>query len=136
MFIFLKKVNYFFTDSVVIIIGKLYDLLLICFFVRGFNIFVFIVFTNYFVFFQLINVNFPERDLLFYIYISLIAFLEWITPLCLSTGIFYSDCYNLIRNFIWIFLLLLLSYIIISIVQLEYEIGVQFYYTCVQSNYF
>ena len=82
------------------------------------------------------NINFPERDLLFYIYTSLIAFLEWITPLCLSTGIFYSDCYNLIRNFIWIFLLLLLSYIIIPIVQLEFEIGVQFYYTRVQSNYF
>ena len=25
------------------------------------------------------NVNFPERDLLFYIYTSLVAFLEWIT---------------------------------------------------------
>ena len=49
---------------------------------------------------------------------------------------FYSDCYNLIRNFIWIFLLLLLSCIIIPIVQLESEIGVQFYYTRVQSNYF
>ena len=46
------------------------------------------------------NVNFPERDLLFYIYASLVAFLEWITPPCLSNGIFYSDCYNLIRNFI------------------------------------
>ena len=46
------------------------------------------------------NVNFPERDLLFYIYASLVAFLEWITPPCLSTRIFYSDCYNLIRNFI------------------------------------
>ena len=34
------------------------------------------------------------------------------------------------------FLLLLLSYIIIPIGQLEYEIGVQFYYTHVQSNYF
>ena len=73
-------------------------------------------------------VNFPERDLLFYIYASLVAFLEWITPPCLSIGIFYSDCYNLIRNFIWIFLLLSLSYIIIPIVQLESEIGVQFYY--------
>ena len=49
---------------------------------------------------------------------------------------FYSYYYNLIRNFIWIFLLLLLSYIIIPIVQLESEIGVQFYYTRVQSNYF
>ena len=77
------------------------------------------------------NVNFPKRDLLFYSYASLVAFLEWITPPCLSTGIFYSDCYNLIQNFIWIFLLLLLSYIIIPIVQLESEIGVQFYYTCV-----
>ena len=46
------------------------------------------------------NVNFLERDLLFYIYASLVAFLEWITPPYLSTGIFYSDCYNLIRNFI------------------------------------
>ena len=82
------------------------------------------------------NVNFPERDLLFYIYASLVTFLKWITPPCLSTGIFYSDCYNLIRNFIWIFLLLLPSYIIIPIVQLESEIGVQFYYTRVQSNYF
>ena len=81
-------------------------------------------------------VNFSERDLLFYIYASLVAFLEWITPPCLSTRIFYSDCYNLIRNFIWIFLLLLLSYIMIPIVQLEYKIGVQFYYTRVQSNYF
>ena len=34
------------------------------------------------------NVNFSERDLLFYIYASLVAFLEWITPPCLSTGIF------------------------------------------------
>ena len=67
------------------------------------------------------NVNFPERDLLFYICASLVAFLEWITPPCLFIGIFYSDCYNLIRNFIWIFLLLLLSYIIIPIVQLELE---------------
>ena len=25
------------------------------------------------------NVNFPERDLLFYIYASLVVFLEWIT---------------------------------------------------------
>ena len=25
------------------------------------------------------NVNFPERDLLFYIYTSFVAFLEWIT---------------------------------------------------------
>ena len=82
------------------------------------------------------NVNFPKRDLLFYIYASLVVFLEWITPPCLSTGSFYSDCYNLIQNFIWIFLLLLLSYIIILIVQLEFEIGVQFYYTRVQSNYF
>ena len=82
------------------------------------------------------NVNFLERDLLFYIYASLVTFLEWITPPYLSTGIFYSDCYNLIRNFIWIFLLLLLSYIIIPIVQLESEIGVQFYHTRVQSNYF
>ena len=80
--------------------------------------------------------KFPKRDLLFYNYASLVAFLEWITPPCLSTGIFYSDCYNLIRNFIWIFLLLLLSYIIIPIVQLKSEIGVQFYYTRVQSNYF
>ena len=72
------------------------------------------------------NVNFPKRDLLFYIYASLVAFLEWITPPYLFAGIFYSDCYNLIRNFIWIFLLLLLSYIIIPIVQLESEIGVQF----------
>ena len=72
------------------------------------------------------NVNFSKRDLLFYIYASLVAFLEWITPPCLSTRIVYSDCYNLIRNFIWIFLLLLLSYIIIPIVQLESEIGVQF----------
>ena len=46
------------------------------------------------------NVNFPERDLLFYIYASLVAFLEWITPPYLFAGIFYSDCYNLIRNFI------------------------------------
>ena len=82
------------------------------------------------------NVNFSERDLLLYIYASLVAFLEWITPPCLSTGIFYSNRYNLIQNFIWIFLLLLLSYIIIPIVQLEYEIGVQFYYTRVQSKYF
>ena len=82
------------------------------------------------------NGNFPERDLLFYIYTSLVAFLEWITPPCLSIEIFYSDCYNLIWNFIWIFLLLLLSFIIIPIVQLESEIGVQFYYTRVQSNYF
>ena len=82
------------------------------------------------------NVNFPERDLLFYIYASLVTFLEWITPPYLSTGIFYSDCYNLIRNFIRIFLLLLLLYIIIQIVQLEFEIGVQFYYTHIQSNYF
>ena len=82
------------------------------------------------------NVNFPKKDLLFYIYVSLVAFLEWITPSCLSIGIFYSDFYNLIRNFIWIFLLLLLSYIIIPIVQLESEIGVQFYHTRVQSNYF
>ena len=82
------------------------------------------------------NVNFPERDLLFYVYASLVAFLEWITPPCLSTRIFYSDHYNLIQNFIWIFLLLLLSYIIIPIVQLESEIVVQFYYTHVQSNYF
>ena len=82
------------------------------------------------------NVNFSERDLLFYIYAILVAFLEWIIPPYLSTGIFYLDCYNLIRNFIWIFLLLLLSYIIISIIQLESEIGVKFYYTRVQSNYF
>ena len=82
------------------------------------------------------NVNFPERDLLFYIYASLVAFFEWITLPYLSTGFFYSDCYNLIQNFIRIFLLLLLSYIIIPIVQLEYEIGVQFYHTRVQSNYF
>ena len=82
------------------------------------------------------NVNFSERDLLFYIYASLVAFLEWITPPCFSTVIFYLDCYNLIRNFIWIFLLLLLSYIIIPIVQLESEIEVQFYYTHEQSNYF
>ena len=82
------------------------------------------------------NVNFSERNLLFYIYASLVAFLEWITPPCLSTGIFYSDCYNLIRNFILIFLLLLLLYIIISIVQLESEIEIQFYHTRVQSNYF
>ena len=82
------------------------------------------------------NVNFLERDLLFYIYASLVAFLEWITPPCLSTGIFYLDCCNLIRNFIGIFLLLLLSYIIIPIVQLESEIGVEFYYTRVQFNYF
>ena len=41
-----------------------------------------------------------DIDLLFYIYASLVAFLEWTTPPCLSTGIFYSDCYNLIRNFI------------------------------------
>ena len=34
------------------------------------------------------------------------------------------------------FLLLLLSYIIIPIVQLKSEIGVQFYYTRVQFNYF
>ena len=46
------------------------------------------------------NVNFSERDLLFYIYASLVAFLEWITPPCLSTEIFYSDYYNLIQNFI------------------------------------
>ena len=46
------------------------------------------------------NVNFPKRDLLFYIYASLVAFLEWITPPYLFTGILYSDCYNLIRNFI------------------------------------
>ena len=46
------------------------------------------------------DVNFPDRNLLFYIYASLVAFLEWITPPCLSTGIFYLDCYNLIRNFI------------------------------------
>ena len=46
------------------------------------------------------NVNFSERDLLFYIYASLVAFLEWITPPCLSIGTFDSDCYNLIRNFI------------------------------------
>ena len=70
------------------------------------------------------------------LYASLVAFLEWITPPCLSTGIFYSDCYNLIQNFILIFLLLLLLYIIISIVQLESEIEVQFYHTRVQSNYF
>ena len=82
------------------------------------------------------DVNFSKRDLLFYIYAGLVAFLEWITLPCLFTGIFYSDCYNLIQNFIWIFLLLLLSYIIISIVQLESEIEVQFYYTRVQSNYF
>ena len=44
--------------------------------------------------------NFPKRDLLFYIYASLVTFLEWITSPCLSIGIFYSDCYNLIRNFI------------------------------------
>ena len=75
------------------------------------------------------NINFLERDLLFYIYASLVALLEWITPPCLSTRIFNLDCYNLIRNFIWIFLLLLLSYIIIPIVQLESEIEVQFYYT-------
>ena len=42
------------------------------------------------------NVNFLERDLLFYIYASLVAFLEWITPPCLSTRTFDSDCYNLI----------------------------------------
>ena len=70
------------------------------------------------------NVNFPERDLLFYIYASLVTFLEWITPPCLSTGIFYLDCYNLIRNFIWIFLLLLLSYIIIPIVHSNFTIHV------------
>ena len=46
------------------------------------------------------NVNFLEKDLLFYIYASLVVFLEWITSPCLSTGIFYLDCYNLIRNFI------------------------------------
>ena len=46
------------------------------------------------------NVNFLERDLLFYVYASLVAFLEWITPPCLSTRIFYSDHYNLIQNFI------------------------------------
>ena len=46
------------------------------------------------------NVNFPGRDLLFYIYASLVAFLEWITPTCLSIGTFDLDCYNLIRNFI------------------------------------
>ena len=44
------------------------------------------------------DVNFPDRNLLFYIYASLVAFLKWITPPCLSTGIFYSDCYNLIQN--------------------------------------
>ena len=82
------------------------------------------------------NVNFLEKDLLFYIYASLVVFLELITSPCLFIGIFYLDCYNLIRNFIWISLLLLLSYIIIPIVQLESEIGVQFYYTRVQSNYF
>ena len=70
------------------------------------------------------NVNFPERDLLFYIYASLVAFLEWITPPCLSTGIFYLDCYNLIWNLIWIFLLLLLSYIIIPIVHSNFTIYV------------
>ena len=46
------------------------------------------------------NVNFPERDLLFYIYASLVAFLEWITPHYLSTGTFESYCFNLIQNFI------------------------------------
>ena len=46
------------------------------------------------------NVNFLEIDLLFYIYASLVTILEGITPPCLSIGIFYSDCYNLIRNFI------------------------------------
>ena len=70
------------------------------------------------------NVNFPKRDLLFYIYASLVAFLEWITPPYLSIGIFYLDCYNLIRNFIWIFLLLLLSYIIIPIVHSNFTIHV------------
>ena len=30
------------------------------------------------------DVNFPDRNLLFYIYASLVAFLEWITPSCLS----------------------------------------------------
>ena len=42
------------------------------------------------------NVNFWEQDLLFYIYASLVAFLECITPPCLSTRTFDSDCYNLI----------------------------------------
>ena len=68
--------------------------------------------------------KFIERDLLFYIYTSLVAFLEWITPPYLSTVIFYSDCYNLIRNFIWVFLLLLLSYIIILIVHSNFTIHV------------
>ena len=42
---------------------------------------------------------FGERFIILYLR-NLVAFLEWITPPCLSTGIFYSDCYNLIQNFI------------------------------------
>ena len=38
---------------------------------------------------------------------------DQITPPCLSSRTFDSDCYNLIQNFIWIFLLLLLSYILL-----------------------
>ena len=44
--------------------------------------------------------KFSGERLLFYIYVSLVTFLEWITPPCLSTGIFYLDCYNLIQKFI------------------------------------
>ena len=40
-----------------------------------------------------------ERFIILY-FASLVDFLEWITPPCLSTKIFYSDYYNLIRNFI------------------------------------